>query len=188
MKDGRRYLIHHGGSLLNASRIGDDIENDLALLKIGGRFDPVDFAPSGSAKLGQSVFAYGFPNPGIQGVAVKVTRGIISGLTGIMDNERTYQIDAAVQPGNSGGPLTDESGNVLGVVSARINPQFAISSSGMLPENVNFAIKSRWVRTFLSKYPDVESQTAPVSTNGTIVVEEAVERVSKSTVLIEVYD
>jgi formylglycine-generating enzyme required for sulfatase activity len=188
VKDGRRYLIHHGGSLLNASRIGDDIENDLALLKIGGRFDPVDFAPSGSAKLGQSVFAYGFPNPGIQGVAVKVTRGIISGLTGIMDNERTYQIDAAVQPGNSGGPLTDESGNVLGVVSARINPQFAISSSGMLPENVNFAIKSRWVRTFLSKYPDVESQTAPVSTNGTIVVEEAVERVSKSTVLIEVYD
>lgn len=188
VKDGRRYAIQYGGKTMAANRIGEDIENDLALLKVEGRFVPVEFAPSGSAKLGQTVFAYGFPNPGIQGVAVKVTRGIISGLSGIMDNERTYQIDAAVQPGNSGGPLTDENGYVLGVVSARINPQFAVSSSGMLPENVNFAIKGRWVRAFVSKFPDVESQTASVTTNGTPVVESAVEQVSKSTVLLEVYD
>ncbi len=77
------------------------------------------------------------------------TTGIVTALAGIGDDSRFYQISAPVQPGNSGGPLLDENGNLIGVVSSKLNFLSEIKAQGDIPENVNFAIKASVVANFL---------------------------------------
>ena len=67
---------------------------------------------------------------------------------------RYFQISAPVQPGNSGGALVDERGNVIGIVSAKLDAGAALAASGALPENVNYAVKSSLVLSFLESVPD----------------------------------
>ena len=81
--------------------------------------------------VGENVFAMGYPRPGLQGEEVKVTDGIISSKTGFQNDNKTYQISAPIQPGNSGGPLFDNSGNLIGLTNSGI-------PSG---DNVGYAIK-----------------------------------------------
>ena len=93
--------------------------------------------------------AGGFPDIGLQGFAQKFARGEIASLSGAGDDARYFQISVPVQPGNSGGALVDERGNVVGVVSAKLNAAAALASSGSLPENVNYAVKSSYLLSFL---------------------------------------
>lgn len=81
---------------------------------------------------------------------IKVTTGIVSANRGPGDNIAQFQIDAAVQPGNSGGPIYGENGNIIGVVVARLNKMKVAKAIGSLPENVNFGIKATTVRQFLT--------------------------------------
>jgi S1-C subfamily serine protease len=85
-----------------------DPVNDVALLKAEGKFPVLPLAPSGSVKLGESVFTIGFPNPDLQGIAPKLTKGEISSLAGMEDDSREFQISVAVQRGNSGGPVVNQ--------------------------------------------------------------------------------
>ena len=80
---------------------------------------------------------------------VKVTKGIISSLTGVGNNFSEVQIDAALQSGNSGGPIVDEAGNVIGVAVAKLDVRYALDNFGAIPENTNFGIKSSVVRSIL---------------------------------------
>lgn len=75
---------------------------------------------------------------------VNVTDGIVSSLAGVQGDSRYLQISAAVQPGNSGGPLVDQTGAVVGVVSSKLS-----QVADVMPENVNFAIRSGLVASFL---------------------------------------
>ncbi len=111
---------------------------DLALLKVETPISGIEIYPD-EAQTGQDVFAIGFPQPGIQGLEVKVTKGIISSSKGLNDDDTRFQIDAAVQPGNSGGPLCDTSGRLVGVVVATLTGT----------QNVNYAIKASEVRALL---------------------------------------
>jgi S1-C subfamily serine protease len=79
-----------------------------------------------------------------------VTTGIISASRGMGDDTGQFQIDAAVQPGNSGGPIYDENGNIVGVVVAQLNKRKFEKMVGSMPENVNFGIKASTVRQFLT--------------------------------------
>jgi S1-C subfamily serine protease len=79
-----------------------------------------------------------------------VTKGIVSAIRGIGDDSGQFQLDAAVQPGNSGGPIYDENGNIVGVVVAQLNKLKMAKTIGSLPENVNFGIKASTVRQFLT--------------------------------------
>jgi len=94
-----------------------------------------------NAKVGDPVFTLGYPNVIIQGTEPKYTEGTISSLTGVGNNPRWFQISLPVQPGNSGGPLVDEHGQVVGIVNARLDDFKALATSGVLPQNVNYAIK-----------------------------------------------
>ena len=172
----------------SARVIATDPDNDIVLLKIDGSFDSVRFSSDPSAKPGQKVFTVGFPFPKIQGSEPKVTVGVVSSLTGDQDDVRRYQIDAAVQPGNSGGPLADENGNVIGVVSSRLNDTAVLLAAGALPQNVNYAVKKAYVMALIEAHPEV---SATVGTPRVFrlggAFERAVERVQKAAVQILVY-
>jgi S1-C subfamily serine protease len=75
---------------------------------------------------------------------------MVSAVKGMGDDSAQFQIDAAVQPGNSGGPIYDENGNIVGVVVAQLNKLKVAKVIGSLPENVNFGIKASTVRQFLT--------------------------------------
>ena len=143
VKDANRIrLITSVGSIV-AKVVKVDAANDVALLKAEGKFSPLPIAASRAVRLGNSVATVGFPNIGLQGFAPKFARGEIAALSGAGDDARYFQISVPVQPGNSGGALVDERGNVVGVVSAKLNAKAAFLSSGALPESVNYAVNGR---------------------------------------------
>ena len=141
--------IHHKGKSIPATVVTFDPQNDLALLK--GNFRPSTVLPLSTNKpeLLQDVYVAGYPFGRKVSTGVKVTKGIISSLTGVGNNFSNIQIDAALQPGNSGGPILDDKGNVVGVAVARLDKIKTLKKLGSLPENTNFGIKTSVVRTIL---------------------------------------
>ena len=83
------------------------------------------------------------------GANPKITEGIVSSLSGILDDPRTYQISVPVQSGNSGGPLLNRNGEAIGVVTAKLDAETVFEWTGDLPENVNYAIKIDYLRPLL---------------------------------------
>jgi S1-C subfamily serine protease len=101
-------------------------------------------------ELGEDVLVAGYPYGEIFSNSIKVTKGIVSASRGLGDDTGQFQIDAAVQPGNSGGPIYDGNGNIVGVVVSQLNKIKFAEESGSMPENVNFGIKASTVRQFLT--------------------------------------
>ena len=138
------------GGRHEAQLIAADPSADLALLRTD--YKPSQFANlrSGrSVQLGEPVTGFGFPLPdklSDQGVA---TTGTVSALRGLKGDPRALQISAPLQPGNSGGPLFDASGNVFGVVYIGLNTVTAAIDTGYIPQNVNFAIRRYVLEYFL---------------------------------------
>ena len=134
---------------------GRDSQNDLALIKpeqSSSNNAPIkNFAMirNGDVELGESVLVSGFPYGDLVSNNVKITSGIVSSTTGLGDNSGQFQIDAAVQPGNSGGPIPDKAGRVVGVVVAQFNKLKMAEISGCVPENTNFGIKGSALTAFL---------------------------------------
>ena len=127
-----------------ATIIASDKNNDLALLKISdsnfGGFGTLPYSISStSAEVGEDIFVLGYPLTSTMGDEIKLTTGIISSKTGFQGDISLYQISAPIQPGNSGGPLFDKKGNIIGVVSAK--------HAGA--ENVGYAIKSSYLRNLI---------------------------------------
>ena len=160
--------------------------NDLAVLKLsGGPYSALPVAPSRPIRLGQTVATIGFPNIGIQGFSPKVTRGEISSLNGAGDDPRSWQISAPVQAGNSGGPLLDENGNLVGVVQAKLGLK-AAAATGDLPQNVGYAVKSAYVLPLLEPFLD-GSAPEPHQPSSKPSFEDMVAKARDSVVLILVY-
>jgi S1-C subfamily serine protease len=151
------YVRSPSGSL-PARLIKKDRAIDVAVLKVDGAFRALPVAAQPRVKLGDAVFTVGFPNPAVQGVEPKLTRGEISSMTGIRDNPRYFQISVSVQPGNSGGALVDESGNAVGVVTSRLDDIATYKASGALPQVVNYAVKGGLVYNFLSGVPELSGK------------------------------
>jgi len=122
-----------------------DTANDLALIKVEGSFPFLLLARSSAARKGDAVFTLGYPNVQLQGLAVKLTDGTVSSLSGLQDEPNTFQISVPVQPGNSGGPLINREGAVVGVVVAKLSAEAALRGGSQLPEVVNYAIKSNYL-------------------------------------------
>ena len=140
-----------GESAMTLRLVSSDEANDLALLQAPSATSFKDFAKirDRSIRSGDSVVAIGYPFHGLLTSDFTVTTGIVSSLSGLLNNTRFLQISAAVQPGNSGGPLLDTSGQVVGMVAAKINALKFVRATGEIPENINFAIKTGAIRDFL---------------------------------------
>jgi hypothetical protein len=167
-------------------RLECDAANDLALLKAEGKFTPLPVAASRAVRLGNTVATVGFPNIGLQGFAPKLAKGEIAALSGPQDDARYFQISVPVQSGNSGGALVDERGNVVGVVSAKLNAAAALSVSGALPENVNYAVKSSFLLSFLESVPEISAKLKEART-AERKFEEVVKDAEQAAVLVLVY-
>jgi S1-C subfamily serine protease len=157
VKDSRKVRIQTAAGFLAAEIVSVDASLDLALLKVEGSFAALPVVSSRTARLGMTVATVGFPNIDLQGFAPKLSKGEISSLSGMQDDSKQFQISVPVQPGNSGGALVDEHGNVVGVVSAQLSQEAALESSGTLAQNVNYAVKSSYVLSFLEAIPAVSS-------------------------------
>jgi S1-C subfamily serine protease len=132
--------------------IARDEKNDLAVVrtKRGGISpSPVAILRDGSpVRAGDAVVALGYPLSGILASTANLSVGNVSALAGLHDDSRYLQITAPVQPGNSGGPLLDTSGHLVGIVTAKLDYRVA-RYTGDIPQNVNFALKVEVARTFL---------------------------------------
>jgi len=131
--------------------VSTDEENDMALLQGTKKFKEKDIATirASAVNSGDQVVAIGYPLHGLLTSDLTVTTGIISSLAGLHNDTRFLQISAPVQPGNSGGPLHDNSGNIVGVVTAGLDALRMAKATGDIPQNVNFAIKTGALRDFL---------------------------------------
>ena len=105
---------------------------------------------NGNASLLEDIYVAGYPFGDFFNSSVKITKGIVSSLSGFQNNFSNMQIDAALQPGNSGGPVIDNNGNVVGVAVAKLDLTTMIEVFNSVPENTNFAIKST-IATAISK-------------------------------------
>jgi S1-C subfamily serine protease len=179
-----RIAIKCRQGILPATLVKSDSQDDLALLKVSGSFRALPVARGGGVKLGDSVFTIGFPNVGLQGLEPKLTRGEISSLAGLQDDPRHFQISVAVQPGNSGGALVDSSGNVVGVVSMRLSELAALRTSGVLPQNVNYALKCDSITSFLEGSSEVSGKLKPRNSALGRKPEDVVKEVEDATALV----
>jgi S1-C subfamily serine protease len=186
VKDAAKVRLVTGAGLLDATVVKVDAANDLALLKAEGKFASLPIASSRAVHLGNSVATVGFPNIGLQGFAPKLAKGEIASLSGAADDARYFQISVPVQPGNSGGALVNEHGNVVGVVSAKLNASAALAASGSLPENVNYAVKSSFLLSFLESVPAVSAKLKePITADRKF--EDVVKSAQDAAVLVLVY-
>jgi uncharacterized protein len=168
---GTGYVINHQGTLVTAYHVvsdcnkiavlrgtmttaarlvASDVSNDLAVLEAQlPDTRPVAFREGKSIRPADEVVVLGYPYAGLLATAPEVTTGSVTALAGIGNDARYLQFTAPIQPGNSGGPVLDLSGNVVGTVDSTLDPKLIAELTGSLPQNVNFAIKSTIIREFL---------------------------------------
>ena len=170
VKDCNRVTVgDNANKQVAAEIINTDRSNDLALLKLSTlemasaesksliqklSIVVVPLASKGllrseDVRLGEKVLVAGFPFGDFFSNSIKVTTGVVSSTRGAGDDSGQFQLDAAVQPGNSGGPIYDSSGNIVGVVISQLDKLKVAKAIGSLPELVNFGIKASTVRQFL---------------------------------------
>jgi len=177
------FIVDDEVKNFNASIVQVDKVNDLAIIKIFDmNFDGVSDLPynfkSTGCDVGTKVYAYGYPMAlSVMGKEVKVTDGIISSKTGFDGDITTYQITAPIQGGNSGGPLFDDQGNLIGINSSGLSKDIA--------DNVGYSIKSSYILNLLDVLPN--NIDLPASTSlSSLTLTEQVKEISKFVVLIKV--
>ena len=139
-----------------------DERNDLAVVRLVGASNlpasVASFREGIPLRAGDVIVALGYPLSGLLATDANLSVGNVSALAGLADDSRYVQISAPVQPGNSGGPLLDASGHLVGIVTAKLNAVRIARFTGDIPQNVNFALKAEVARTFLdSKHIDYQT-------------------------------
>jgi len=127
-----------------------DEQDDLAYLRVTKGFQGhAAFTSKANPTLGQTATVAGYPLTGILSSGLNLTTGSVSAVAGLGNNPKLMQITAPIQSGNSGGPILDDSGNVIGVVVSKLSSKWMFENVGVIPQNVNFAIKSLVAKTFM---------------------------------------
>ncbi len=155
--------------------VAADRRRDLALLDTSRGFrSVVHFRGRSAIDLGETVLVFGFPYGQALGTGLNVTNGIVTGLAGPGGDTSRFQMNAAVQPGNSGGPAVDDAGQLLGVAVGRLNDIAVLRATGSLPQGVNFAIRASEVEGFLAERGVTPERGSPSGSTGARAVSAAV--------------
>jgi S1-C subfamily serine protease len=164
----------------------NDSNNDVALIQIKDlnfhNQNAIPYGISNNGEIGSNVFTIGYPLSGVMGKNSKVSNGIIAASSGINDDIRYYQITVPLQPGNSGGPLFDGNGNVVGITSAKLNEK----AVGTSVENVNYAIKSTYLSNLCNMLPERFDLTPKSGLQGKSL-EEQIKVLKNYVCLVKVY-
>ncbi len=179
--DGCRDIkVQSKGRMLETTQLAGDEQNDLALLKVSEAPGHVFALSTNSPFPLQEIIVAGFPFGDNYSSALKFTQGIVSSLTGMNNNYSEIQIDAALQQGNSGGPIIDEYGNIVAVAVAKLDAKYMFDNFGIIPENTNFGVKASSVRQLMEgngiplKSPSIESisrqDLSKQTTDGTVLL------------------
>ena len=145
----------------NATVVSTDKFNDLAIIKINdSRFNGFGTIPyrvkTSTSEVGEDVFVLGYPLTTTMGDEIKLTTGVISSKTGFQGDVSLYQISAPIQPGNSGGPLFDGNGNLIGIVNAKHRGA----------ENVSYAIKASYLNNLVESASSISLLPSNNSVSG----------------------
>ena len=170
--------VHSKGKVLETIKIADDARNDLALLKIEETPAHVFALSQESPFPLQDIIVAGYPFGDRVSSTLKFTQGIVSSVAGLSNDYSQIQIDAALQPGNSGGPIMDEFGNIVAVAVAKLSLKKILKDYGVVPENTNFGVKASAVKNLMEgngvpfKAPNTEVITkqdlSRIATDGTV--------------------
>lgn len=149
LEDCNAVSIRHGNQEIDAQTVARDVSNDLGLIRLQKPIGNTAKLRGGKRiRLGEMVVNYGYPLFGQLSTSATITEGNINNLSGAGNDSTVIQFDAPTQPGNSGGPLLDSSGNVVGVAIKILSKKYA-DATGHIAQNVNFAVKSNIVENFL---------------------------------------
>jgi formylglycine-generating enzyme required for sulfatase activity len=133
--------------------VGIDSKNDLAVLKLPVPMSSLArFREGRNIRAGDSVVLVGFPLYGVLASEANISTGTVSALAGLGNDTRFLQMTAPVQPGNSGGPVFDQSGQIVGVVVSKLDALKVAKVTGDIPQNINFAINSAVAKGFLDSH------------------------------------
>ena len=154
-------VVMPGMRRLRAQVLKLDAVNDIALLKVTAMTPFLYLSHSQGVPPGMDVVTVGYPQVGIQGLAAKITRGIVNSSSGMRDDPGSFQFSAEVQKGNSGGPLMGPGGTVVGVVRSKLDALKLSLTTNDLSQNVNYATKSVRLLDFLGNIPGLPT-TRPV--------------------------
>lgn len=162
-----------------AKVIVSDKNNDLALIQIDDygftSLSPIPYTiKTGLAGVGENIFVLGYPLRATMGDEIKLTNGIVSSRTGFQGDITSYQISAPVQPGNSGGPLFDSQGNLIGIINAKHGGA----------ENASYAVKTSYLTNLLDLLPSPPKLQTVNSLTGKTLTKQ-VELVKKFVYIIE---
>jgi TPR repeat protein len=150
-------VITARGEEIAASLIASDEKLDVAVLKLASAYHSKDFpnppklASSSKVKSGEKVFTVGHPLGDLLSSEAKYNDGTISAMSGMGNDKHIMQISVPIQPGNSGGPLVNTRGEVVGLIVATVNGSALLREANILAQNINFAIKSDPIMAFLDE-------------------------------------
>ncbi len=176
------HVAHRG----RVAHLASEPQNDLALLRFSKSPSEIATFRGGQDILtGEELIVAGFPPTRHRPAGITITDGSVNALAGPGGDSRIVWTSVPVRPGNSGGPALDTSGNVVGMMFAKLDRSKLDSSFDALPENVSFAINEATVRSFLDAN-GVPYETTP--SNATFPKSDIVASAKQFTVLIECWD
>jgi S1-C subfamily serine protease len=120
----------------------------------------------------------------VQGRESKFTTGVVNAETGMLNDVRFFQISAPVQPGNSGGALLDAKGTVVGIVSAKLNAAKTLAATGDIPQNVNYAVKIKYLLAMIDSLPNVRDELVTTHPKAALKSEDIAKLADSATFLV----
>ncbi|UNK51014.1 serine protease [Lysobacter sp. S4-A87] len=194
IRTGTAFFVNGVGQLLTAAHVSRDCvlieahqDGETFPVKAKGYSDLLDVAVLDSGKphagaialregneivLGESVTSVGYPLQGLLGDSPNVTRGNISASKGLRGSMGMFQFSAPIQPGNSGGPIVSDNGELLGMAVSTLNAA-TLAERGQIPQNVNFALDARYVAMFLRREKVAFASMRPVGAGSMQVANKA---------------
>ena len=168
----------------NVEIVRTDVMNDLAVVKSNGINSKYIYISKDGPKKGEDIIVFGYPYGKKSSTESKATAGIVSSLQGMWNNYNEFQIDAAIQPGNSGGPVVNKEGELIGVTVASADYKVFLAAYDNLPQNMNYAIKSQMLTQVLDA-SDINYEFAEKSWFDFSSDESMVEDIDGATVYLE---